>query len=100
MKFAKHAVNRLRARTFVRQIRQRPFDYSPSRVAPAPARSGLQVPPLCICNSVSACERPGSTDGGHFSDESFWLCDVQFNVPTIRVESSLLSEESRNFRGT
>lgn len=37
---------------------------------------------------------------GRFSDESFRLCDIQFNCPQILVEAFSTSEEISNFDGT
>ena len=37
---------------------------------------------------------------GRFSDESFRLCDIQFNRPQILVEAFSTSEEISDFDGT
>jgi hypothetical protein len=38
-------------------------------------------------------DRPGSTRGGRFSDESLRIRDVQFDRPEIRIEFRLRFEE-------
>ena len=65
-----------------------------------PAFSGQKVPPALSLNVVSPPMLRGSRRAGRFSDESFRLRDVQFDLPQIRVESCLLFEEVPNLLGT
>ena len=58
------------------------------------------MPPALFVQVVSPPKPQGSTQGGRFSDESFRRCDVQFNLPRIRVEPCLLFEELTQIGGT
>ena len=73
---------------------------SPSRVAFLGIGPERMPPALVVVRKLTRSRLNGSTRSGRFSDESFRLCDIQFDRPKVLVEPCTAFDECGDFDGT